>query len=193
MLKKLLLTATLATALAAPASAAVINVGTNPDSATGHFSNDPNGPNVGGSFTDQITFSLTGAPLYVAFASATNSFTKASDIIGGFTGQLFEIVGALGGGDDIAVSAPATASPCVGNPSGCQILAGFALLDSGNYYLQLSGLAGTTAGYGGDLTTSPLVAPIPEASTWAMMILGFAGVGVMALRKRRQGTQLRLV
>jgi PEP-CTERM motif len=29
-----------------------------------------------------------------------------------------------------------------------------------------------------------LVAPIPEASTWAMMLMGFAGVGFMAYRRR---------
>ena len=56
-------------------------------------------------------------------------------------------------------------------------------------------LGGSAAGYGGNLTTSPLVAPIPEASTWAMMILGFLGVGLMGLRKARQngGTAFRVV
>jgi hypothetical protein len=29
------------------------------------------------------------------------------------------------------------------------------------------------------------VAPVPEPSTWAMMILGFAGVGFMAYRRRK--------
>jgi len=28
------------------------------------------------------------------------------------------------------------------------------------------------------------VAPVPEPSTWAMMILGFVGVGVMAYRRK---------
>ena len=28
--------------------------------------------------------------------------------------------------------------------------------------------------------------PVPEASTWAMMILGFLGVGFMAYRRRNQ-------
>lgn len=37
------------------------------------------------------------------------------------------------------------------------------------------------------------VAPVPEASTWAMMILGFAGVGFLAYRRRGQGQPLRLV
>jgi hypothetical protein len=32
---------------------------------------------------------------------------------------------------------------------------------------------------------------VPEASTWAMMILGFAGVGLLALRRRREGHDFR--
>jgi hypothetical protein len=35
------------------------------------------------------------------------------------------------------------------------------------------------------------VAAVPEASTWAMMLLGFAGVGFMAYRKRNSGTAFR--
>jgi hypothetical protein len=33
---------------------------------------------------------------------------------------------------------------------------------------------------------------VPEPSTWAMMILGFAGVGFMAYRRRRQAIALRI-
>lgn len=33
-------------------------------------------------------------------------------------------------------------------------------------------------------------APVPEPSTWAMMILGFAGVGFMAYRRRNQTVRL---
>jgi len=36
------------------------------------------------------------------------------------------------------------------------------------------------------------ITAVPEPSTWAMMILGFAGVGVMAYRRKRQGA-FRLV
>jgi hypothetical protein len=35
------------------------------------------------------------------------------------------------------------------------------------------------------------VAAVPEPSTWAMMILGFAGVGCMAYRKKRNGSVFR--
>jgi hypothetical protein len=37
------------------------------------------------------------------------------------------------------------------------------------------------------------VSAIPEASTWAMMMLGFAGVGLLAYRRRGSGSRLRLV
>jgi hypothetical protein len=38
-----------------------------------------------------------------------------------------------------------------------------------------------------------LTAAVPEASTWAMMLLGFAGVGFMAMRKRNGETAFRFV
>ena len=36
------------------------------------------------------------------------------------------------------------------------------------------------------------ISAVPEASTWAMMILGFAGVGFMAYRRKQNGPSLRL-
>jgi hypothetical protein len=38
-----------------------------------------------------------------------------------------------------------------------------------------------------DVVITPFITPVPEPSTWAMMILGFAGVGFMAYRRRKQG------
>lgn len=35
--------------------------------------------------------------------------------------------------------------------------------------------------------------PVPEASTWAMMILGFAGIGFMGYRRRRNGMSFRAI
>lgn len=37
-----------------------------------------------------------------------------------------------------------------------------------------------------------LASPVPEPATWFMMILGFSGVGLMGMRKRRQGQAFRL-
>jgi hypothetical protein len=36
----------------------------------------------------------------------------------------------------------------------------------------------------------PITAAVPEPSTWAMMMLGFAGIGFMAIRKRKNGLAL---
>lgn len=40
--------------------------------------------------------------------------------------------------------------------------------------------------------TLTLAAAAPEPSTWAMMILGFLGVGFMAYRRKQNGPALRL-
>jgi hypothetical protein len=42
-------------------------------------------------------------------------------------------------------------------------------------------------------TVGPTVGAVPEPSTWAMMILGFAGVGFMAYRRRKQGVSFRAI
>ena len=91
------------------------------------------------------------------------------------------------GGSGFSVGPAAFATPCLANPLGCQVLAGTALLGSGDYYLELRGTGGGTSGYGGNLTTVGIGA-VPEPSTWAMLILGFAGVGFMAYRRRSQST-----
>ena len=44
-------------------------------------------------------------------------------------------------------------------------------------------------GYG-IFASSDTVAAVPEPSTWAMMILGFAGIGFMAYRRRNQSAAL---
>ena len=77
------------------------------------------------------------------------------------------------------------------------IAAGFST--NGDYQLAFNigqtaytGLA-TVADGGTEITTitySPLVAAVPEPSTWAMMILGFMGVGFMAYRRRNQTARL---
>lgn len=45
---------------------------------------------------------------------------------------------------------------------------------------------GTSDSYGGSLDAVSLTAAIPEPSTWAMMILGFCGLGFLAHRRNRQ-------
>ena len=38
----------------------------------------------------------------------------------------------------------------------------------------------------GYVTIDSVTAAVPEASTWAMMLAGFSGLGAMALRMRRK-------
>ena len=191
-MRKLLLAATALLSMTVASQAAFVNtLGNNPTSATGHFSNSVNGT----TFVDDFTFTLSGAPQFVAFASATNDFASnpGPDFISNFTGQLFSFGADLlpFTADDIAQSGIATPHPCADNPGNCQALSGSAVLAAGGYYLQFTGTGGGTAGYGGDLTTAA-VAAVPEPATWFMMILGFAGVGLLGLRRRREGQAFRL-
>ena len=86
--------------LSVPAHATIIGpgFGINPTSAAGAFSNDPNGPGVGGVFFDQYLFSLVG-PAFVTVTTASNTF--ASGGINGpfgiqnFTGAIYQVVGAV--------------------------------------------------------------------------------------------------
>jgi hypothetical protein len=187
-MKRLLLLSTALLALSvAPASAAVIaNLGINPTSATGHFSNAP----PVGAFDDQYTFQLVGGPLdFFTVASATNVFPNVRDEIIGFNGSLYRQVGTVDpagpGGDDVLLFGPQFATNNCG--TNCQGFGGSAILPSGFYYLDIEGINLGTAGYGGDLATSPIAGAVPEASTWAMMLLGFAGIGFMAYRKQNNG------
>ena len=124
---------------------------------------------------------LAGLPALLTIASLTNVFPNTTDRISNFSGSIYRIVGAIGGGDDVRVIGPVAATANCG--PNCQGFGGSAVLAApGDYYLNLSGTGGGTAGYGGTLS----VAAVPEPSTWAMMILGFFGVGFMAYRRRTQ-------
>jgi hypothetical protein len=179
-MRKLLLASAALLAFATAGNAATISVGTNPTSGTGHFSNDVGG----GAFTDFITFNLIGAPQFFTFASATNDFGGATDFITGFTGQLFAQVGAPGGGDDIPQNPPVLGVPCPTLPGACQILAGSATLNPGNYYLQISGIGGGTSGYGGDITTRAIPGPLAGAGIPGIVAGAFFLIGLARRRKQ---------
>jgi len=99
----------------------------------------------------------------------------------------------------------AGASTVVGNQtfsiSGAGLdITDFAQLSSGgdvNAYFALDIFSGTTRNTGfvdlSTVLTPTQQSAVPEASTWAMMILGFVGVGFMAYRRRDQTAAFRLV
>lgn len=185
-MRKLLLAATALLALTTASNALIVtDLGNNPNSATGHFSNSV----LGTTFDDQYTFRLINFDNFVTFASATNDFTAATDFITNFTGQLFNsgANGLPGGGDDLAVGPLVNAFPCPTNPGGCQVLAGSAILAAGSYFLDISGVGGGTSGYGGDLTVTPVAVPGPivGAGIPGLVAACFGMFGLRTWRRRK--------
>jgi hypothetical protein len=90
--------------------------------------------------------------------------------------------GSTGTGATLATFTETSTDP---NPEVWAITAANAiLLAPGTYTIDVSGtLNGTTGAYGGSFNVA--AAPVPEAKTWAMMLLGFGAMG-MVIRRRRK-------
>jgi hypothetical protein len=73
-----------------------------------------------------------------------------------------------------------------------------ALYGDGNIHLVLEGttyeIDVVNGGYieGGTISLTAIAAAVPEPSTWVMMLLGFAGLGFVAYRRKQNGTALSL-
>jgi hypothetical protein len=123
----------------------------------------------------QLNFGLSGengpggiTTLDVMIGSQTSVFTITSDNSGFFSKQFAtETINYVAASADTPISFIETASNDGGNND--------ALIDG----VSFAGPAVTSA--------------VPEPSTWAMMILGFFGVGFMAYRRKQHGPALRLV
>jgi hypothetical protein len=190
-MRKFLAVTAIALALAAPAHATIIGTfGVNPTSAAGAFSNDPLGPGVGGLFTDQFTFDLVGGPQFITVATASNTFA-----IGGITGpfgiqnfaaSIWQTTDAIiGNGDDVLRFGPQAATLCASGL--CQELNGVGLVNTGHYYLQVSGNAGTLAGYGGNLSVAAVPGPIVGAGLPGIFAACIGLWGLAMKRRRRNG------
>src|SRR4051794_8334648 len=102
-MKQLLLAAVAAAALSGPALADVtVNLGTNPNSGSGAFSNQDPGTGTGGSgaFVDNYTFQLIGAPQFLTIAGVTNTFSSSDQFITGFTAAVLDTHGTVSTADD---------------------------------------------------------------------------------------------
>jgi hypothetical protein len=185
-MRKLPLAAAALLALSASGNAAVIaDLGVNPTSSQGDFSNSVGG----GLFSDQFTFQLVGGPQFLAIASVTNVFANPTDFITNFTASLFQDMGPPGpGGGDMLVVGPVAASPCGIIPN-CQFAAGSGILNPGNYYLQFAGTGGGTSGYGGNLSVAAGFFPIPGPIVGAGipgLLAAFGLLGLNRWRRRRE-------
>lgn len=181
-MRKLLLATAFTLAMSASAMAATVgNLGINPHSSQGNFNNAP----TTGPFEDQILFQLVGGPQFITIASVTNTYAALSDFITGFTAAVWT-TGAnsiINDFDDVAVVGPIGAAACPFVPL-CQGMAGTALLNAGDYYIEISGSAGSTAGYAGNLSVAET--PLP-AAVW-LFGSALAGGGIL-LRRRKRNTK----
>ncbi len=57
-------------------------------------------------------------------------------------------------------------------------------------HLSFADLPGGNGNIGNILDNVTLASAVPEASTWAMMVLGFCGLGFMAYRRKQNGSAL---
>jgi hypothetical protein len=185
-MKRFLLAAAALLAVTASASATIIgDLGVNPTSAGGPFQRSLGA--LTGAFDDQFTFQLVGGPQFITIASITNVFpggNTSSDFITNFTGAVFDTVdGIVGNGNDVTVIGPVAATQGCGLIINCQALAGAATLNAGSYYLDVSGIAGGTSGYGGNIATFAVPGPLAGSGLPGLIV---ACVALWGLQKRRR-------
>jgi hypothetical protein len=129
-----------------------------------------------GAFTVEATFELT------KLADTTISTTIAVNRSSNYTPGDLELFknGTLPG--DLIASAPLTFSFSGAPPAGAWAVSGSGDLGPGTYFVEVTGTSNVgTLGVGGSVITSN----VPEPSTWAMMTLGFIGLGYVAFRQRK--------
>ncbi len=142
-----------------------------PPGASSFDSIDPSGP-----IDDAGTFTLTKSGVDTAISATIAVFRPTS-----FTPGLLELFTGSPFTGTLVTSAPLVFS-------GSAYAASFSeVLGPGTYYAEITGTVNVPLlGVGGTVTTS---AAIPELSTWAMLGIGFAGIGLAGLTRRRMGSR----
>jgi len=182
MLSALVISASMATAASAD-TFVTYDVNANYDGGLG---------TVSGSFTlDTTTNTSSAVNLTIVGVGGVNSFTytdptqfSASTI--GVPGGVNPTYGTSDPGDEVFFDYPA---------GGGALVNGLAFSNSSVDSLFSPTCSGEVCGFqlsGTVLNASTIASGVPEPSTWAMMILGFFGLGFMAYRRSGNGPSVRL-
>lgn len=139
--------------------------------------------NTGGPHTP-FTYNLNAVPTSITFA-APAIFSAAGTSSATPYGSFNRGVDMTGGN-----GAPGQHGPLDFTLMGITT-ANFTTNSSGYFFA--SDLVRLSNGATGSVAAGTFTPAVPEPSTWAMMILGFAGVGFMAYRRRNQATAFRMI
>ena len=164
----------------APAHAALYNAGSDPAAFP---------------FADIFSKSVT-APVVVDFSLTSLSKVNSSFLVegSGFTGnyELFKADGTNLVTLPLAIVPPLPPFP--GSPPfpGLETTGFTSTLPTGSYYFEFVVTSGSVSGdfFTGVVATKS-VSAVPETTTWAMMLMGFLGVGFVAYRRKVSGSNIR--
>jgi hypothetical protein len=138
----------------------------NPDgSFTGNFGDTGITGNASGAFTDVFDFTLpTGVSSFTVNSTFTGNLSNNIDFTSvTFNGQSFAIIST--------------------GQNEFRALNGIELTAGGPQHLVVSGTSGGSGSFDGVISFSP-VTGVPEPGAWALMIMGFGGVGGLVRAKR---------
>ena len=184
-MKSLLLATVALVALALPANAVVVNLQTNPNSATGNFSLAPGA----GAFEDQVVFGLSGGPQFIVIGQATNTFAGPGDEITDWVASILSAGddGIVNNADDELLFGPQAAQACPLTPN-CQIVGGGGLIEApGLYYAEFIGTGSGTSGYSGNI--SSFAVPGPAVGAGIPGLVAMFGLGLAWYRRRKVAIQ----
>ena len=139
--------------------------------------------------TGSITLPYTNSHMFVPMGTGSGDSQNFETAI---------VSGSLGAGNDVKLTVTSDDDALVylngkyvgGNPGVHNLVTSTLDLGKLNGSEQLEIFYADRADVGAYLSLG--VSGVPEPSTWAMMILGFFGVGFMAYRRKQNGPQLRL-
>ncbi len=140
-----------------------------------------------GLFEDTYSFGLLGTQLDQNSAVALD-LTTIFNISGG-SYALFNMGGngVIGGGDDVMVGGAWPINGTTGSTFH-QVALG-----AGQYYFDVTGIAGGAAGGLYSIATTVLAAPVPEPEIYAMMAAGLGLMGFVARRRQQRKEQSVMV